>query len=571
MLRSKNSVFLCLAAIAFSGGYGLSGVVWADDGAIHQAAQAWPIALGASGGNILDRSSLFCCSGTLGALVEDATGRQYILSNNHVLARFNQAVPGEDVNHPGQIDQACGQDGVIADFSSFVPIQTRQGRNFPLNFVDAAIAEVRSGAVATDGALLDIGVNSGKTVPASLNQAVQKSGRTTGHTTGKVIALDVTVDVGYSEECGSNATKTARFTDQIRIGSSSFSAGGDSGSLILEHGAADPETGLPRAVGLLFAGNSTSTIANPIDLVLSSLGVSLVSGAGTPAVPPPTGSIIGVVTDAATGGAIAGASVSTDTGESTTTNSSGGYALSDVPAGSRSVTANASGFTPDTQSVSVVENATATANFALNAATTPTQSEVQCITYTTTGGKSNDRHMAIAVLIVDDFGMPVPNANVSVSVTQDGAAFGTASGTTDGTGHVTFTAKNSPNGVYETTVTSVVASGLTFDASSTPANSFAKGSDPSPTQFCQAGGSSETSQLNSPSEMARASRVKERHGQRLFDIPGVIGHGVGQNAAGKPVIEIYLENENAQSRAQVPDNLEGIPVRIVVTGPFTAF
>ncbi|MEX2016798.1 MAG: carboxypeptidase regulatory-like domain-containing protein, partial [Candidatus Hydrogenedentales bacterium] len=365
MLRSKCSLFLCLAAVAVSSGYGLSSVAWADNGAAHQAAQAWPIALGASGGNILDRSSLYCCSGTLGALVEDATGRQYILSNNHVLARFNQAVPGEDVNHPGQIDQACGQDGVIADFSTFVPIQTRQGRNFPLNFVDAAIAEVRSGAVSSDGALLDVGLNSGKSVAAFLNQAVQKSGRTTGHTTGKVIALDVTVDVGYSEECGSSATKTARFSDQIRIGNSAFSAGGDSGSLILEHGTADAETGLPRAVGLLFAGNSTSTLANPIDLVLSSLNVSLVGGAGSPAEPEPSGSIAGVVTDAETGGTIMGASVSTDTGQSTTTNFSGEYALNDVPAGSRSVNAEASGYTPESQSVSVVQDATTKLDFML--------------------------------------------------------------------------------------------------------------------------------------------------------------------------------------------------------------
>ena len=63
----------------------------ADGGPDHQVYQVRPIELGTSGGNIYDRSILYCCSGTLEALVQDASGVQYILSNNHVLARTNQA------------------------------------------------------------------------------------------------------------------------------------------------------------------------------------------------------------------------------------------------------------------------------------------------------------------------------------------------------------------------------------------------------------------------------------------------------------------------------------------------
>ena len=52
-------------------------------------------------------------------------------------------------------------------------------------------------------------------------------------------------------------------------GGSTFSAGGDSGSLIVTN------NGSHNPVGLLFAGSSTTTIANPIGQVLQRLGTAL--------------------------------------------------------------------------------------------------------------------------------------------------------------------------------------------------------------------------------------------------------------------------------------------------------
>ena len=48
---------------------------WADSGSAHRIDQPFPIQLGTSGGNINDSSKAFCYGGTLGALVEDASGR----------------------------------------------------------------------------------------------------------------------------------------------------------------------------------------------------------------------------------------------------------------------------------------------------------------------------------------------------------------------------------------------------------------------------------------------------------------------------------------------------------------
>lgn len=251
----------------------------ADSGAAHQVVQARPIQLGTSGGNINDRSRLYCCSGTLGSLVEDSAGFQYILSNNHVLGRVNSGALGDDVNQPGQIDQNCGQTGIVADLSVFVPIKFKKGNNVPLNTVDCAIAAVRDGAVRVDGSILDIGPVSADIVGAFVGQSVQKSGRTTGWTSGSVAAVNVTVDVGYSAQCGGASNQIARFVNQIRVTPGTFSAGGDSGSLIVENGSVSPTDGLPRAVGLLFAGSSTSTIANPIGPVLNSLNVTMAGAA----------------------------------------------------------------------------------------------------------------------------------------------------------------------------------------------------------------------------------------------------------------------------------------------------
>src|SRR4030095_16765080 len=100
--------------------------IWADSGTTHRVDQQFPIRLGTSGGNINDSSKGFCYGGTLGALVEDVSGHQYILSNNHVLARTNAAASGEDIIQPGLIDQspACFKDNtdVVADLTTFIPI-----------------------------------------------------------------------------------------------------------------------------------------------------------------------------------------------------------------------------------------------------------------------------------------------------------------------------------------------------------------------------------------------------------------------------------------------------------------
>jgi hypothetical protein len=254
---------------------------WADSGPAHRVAQPFQIQLGTSGGNINDSSKAFCYGGTLGALVEDGSGNQYILSNNHVLARTNVATIGEDIIQPGLIDQSptCFKDtaDIVADLSAFIPILFKTKGTMPPNAVDAAIAQVRVGKVDPTGFVMDIGTLSSDTVAPSLGMAVKKSGRTTGVTNGNITAVSATIDVSLG------SGKTARFVDQIVVGPGNFIAAGDSGSLMVEDVVANP-----RAVGLLFAGSSTTAIANPIGHVLNAFGVSMV-GSG------PSASVMGKI------------------------------------------------------------------------------------------------------------------------------------------------------------------------------------------------------------------------------------------------------------------------------------
>lgn len=215
---------------------------------------------GVSGGNVNDASKSFCCSGTLGALITDGS-TQYILSNNHVLARGDQAVAGEDVSQPGLIDSSCRVATVVADFTGAAPLG-------PSN-VDAAVAQLRSGQMDSSGSIEDIGVPGSSIVNPSVGLSVAKSGRTTGFTTGTISSINTSVSVQYQRNCGSGKKFTISYTNQIVIGPGTFSAGGDSGSLIVTNNSSH------NPVGLLFAGSSSATIANPIGQVLQRLGAAL--------------------------------------------------------------------------------------------------------------------------------------------------------------------------------------------------------------------------------------------------------------------------------------------------------
>lgn len=236
----------------------------------HTAKQSLPIQLGTSGGWSYDLANGYCCGGTLGSLIQ-VGGTQYLLSNYHVFeadivsgGNGLVATTGDPIIQPGLIDVSCSANNAQT-VAGLVKLSS-----LPNNNVDCSIAQVVAGMVTNNGSILEIGPLSAQTVSASLSQPVKKSGRTSGLTRSKVSGLNATIKVTYDNECAGGTAFTKTFTGQIVVGGSGFLKSGDSGSLLVED-----VTNYPRAVGLLYAGSSTSAIANPINDVLTFIGGKL--------------------------------------------------------------------------------------------------------------------------------------------------------------------------------------------------------------------------------------------------------------------------------------------------------
>ena len=263
-----------------------------SDPEAHEAQLSTPVPMGSSGGNKMDYDSsggqvTDCCGGTLGALVKNGSGAEFVLSNNHVLARSDQGQPGEDITQPGLVDENCDptKGTLVGKLAGFLPLSSSSTN------ADAAIAQVNTGAVDPSGAILELGslslVNgtlqaappgtsstAGKGQTPALGMTVAKSGRTTGLTCASIAAVNLSVQVDYFKDCAetqSYITKTYR--NQIEIIGNQFTDAGDSGSLVVDTSNAEP-------VGLFFAGGvdqsgKSQSVASPATEVLNELDSQL--------------------------------------------------------------------------------------------------------------------------------------------------------------------------------------------------------------------------------------------------------------------------------------------------------
>jgi hypothetical protein len=202
-------------------------------------------------------------AGTIGTCCYDLSPfpgvpqRYYILSNNHVIANSNNANIGDPILQPGAFDGGRLPRDMIGRLSRFIPIRFRTGTSAPLNFVDAAIAEAPFHTISRE--IFWIGYVKDLYTAPTVGTIVQKTGRTTNYTTGRITSINATVDVNYG------SGRVARFARQILT--TRMSAGGDSGSLVLDLNE--------RAVGLLFAGSPSVTVLNNILFVQSLLRVRI--------------------------------------------------------------------------------------------------------------------------------------------------------------------------------------------------------------------------------------------------------------------------------------------------------
>ena len=189
----------------------------------------------------------------------------YILSNNHVLAKENEARRGAPIMQPGPADGGDEAKDAVATLTRFVKI------NDDGNRVDAAIAAVDDSIRINRSALDSLGKLAGaREGRIEKAEKVFKIGRTTGLTEGRVTAFEIDgLKVMYPYPL-----IEATFDDQMEIGPQNaktpFSRGGDSGSLVVD--------AKNRAVGLLFAGNdTTATYINHIHSIVEELDIRFLS------------------------------------------------------------------------------------------------------------------------------------------------------------------------------------------------------------------------------------------------------------------------------------------------------
>jgi hypothetical protein len=215
-----------------------------------------PVPIGVSTGN-----EGTCSAGTIAARVRSGN-KVYALSNNHVYALENLAPLGSRILQPGRYDLNCasGAHDGMGSLTRFVPVVFSRTAS---NVVDAAIALTSTSVLGRGTPLDGYGTPAATPVTAVPGMEVQKYGKTTRLTTGRVDAINATVFVTYR-------TGTTRYVRQVLVaGRGPFCRAGDSGSLIVTTAGRQP-------VALLFAGTASGyTFANPIGDVLAAFNVAI--------------------------------------------------------------------------------------------------------------------------------------------------------------------------------------------------------------------------------------------------------------------------------------------------------
>lgn len=220
-------------------------------------------------------------AGTLGCLVKDANGVFMGLSNNHVTGGWSFSDTDLPITAPGTLDVGPGAPDpfTLGHHKSTLPLMhgSPDNANVSDNY-DAAVFAIKDANLVSSMQRLQFDTPA-KVASCKANTAVEKVGRTTGHTRGKIVGRAIApepVFVRIPEFQFSGLTYFEDFWVVEPLSGQEFARPGDSGSIICFR----PSQGQPSAVGLLFAANTTKSLTYiaPLDKVLQKLGVSIVSG-----------------------------------------------------------------------------------------------------------------------------------------------------------------------------------------------------------------------------------------------------------------------------------------------------
>ena len=204
-------------------------------------------------------------SGTLGCLVhsKDNPDDIFILSAFHILSNKGLEKKGDAILQPSPVDGGKYPDDIVATLENWIPLDFTG--NY-LNIGDAAIARITTPSDFMFQVLSDYPVQFPKAIRnPEIGMKIQKRGRTSGYT--ESVIKDVNFRSSLSYPSSEDGISIAGFRDQVLC--ERFTDAGDSGSLILDCEG--------YAVGLHFAGSSSSSIFSPISPILDFLNVKLVT------------------------------------------------------------------------------------------------------------------------------------------------------------------------------------------------------------------------------------------------------------------------------------------------------
>jgi len=235
---------------------------------------------------------------TLGMMVVDSLDDAIVgLTNNHVIGPvydplFSTPTNGitdpttVEVIQPSRVDGGVDPTDVVGLVKRAVPIQFGTGSG-QSNKVDAAICTLDGLNISAPG-ILDLILGGwypfAEKYETTIDNTVQKAGRTTGNTVGNILTKNATVNVSY----GTGDNNLATFVDQLAIQTTGrFSANGDSGAVVTSK-----ILGQYKIIGLFFASNDEGTlsIVSHMDDVVSELNIE--SWNGTIYVPDGTADVI---------------------------------------------------------------------------------------------------------------------------------------------------------------------------------------------------------------------------------------------------------------------------------------
>jgi hypothetical protein len=182
-------------------------------------------------------------------------GQVVRVSNQHVYGRSENAEVGEPIVQPSPIDG--DSDGTVGEYVGGSLLEDGSP-------ADAAARSVSESERRSQRAYLPHGVGPMQAGGSVMRgDSVQKTGRTTGLTDGRVTATNATVDVSYGD-----AHENVRRRDVLVT--TAQSKGGDSGAPLLTN----PDSGRPSLIGHVFSGSQRVSIADKLGNIEEQLGVT---------------------------------------------------------------------------------------------------------------------------------------------------------------------------------------------------------------------------------------------------------------------------------------------------------